>query len=191
MARSRILSPTTYELINQRIYRGVFEGSPNAYLVLTPDLKIINGNDAFVALARLSRDVFAGRYMFDAFPANTEAENTGVSNLMASFNRVLASKRRDTLLTQRYDVQNPRGLWETRHFDGTSWPILDDKTEAIDAVILHVDEIVQSDETTELLAEAQARIAQSRALAEKVCDLTKALRDGRLDALETLRDLLH
>lgn len=190
MAKPHFRSPTALQMIDQRVYRGIYAGSPNAYLVLTPDLKIVNGNDSFVKVARVSREVFAGKFMFDAFPGNTEEENTGVRELLASFDRVLASKQSDTLNTQRYDVQNSRGIWETRHWDGTSWAILDDK-QSITALILHVNEIVQSDEVTQMVQFAEAQLRASRKLADKVEELVRSIRNGGSDKIQVLRDLLR
>ena len=180
-------SPAAQQMLNEAIYRGIYAGSPNAYLVLTPDFKIINGNDAFVEMARIERDVFAGRYMFHAFPGNDDEENTGVANLLESFNRVLKLKRVDTLKTQRYDVQNSQGIWETRSWDGTSFPVTEKKS--ITGIVLHVNEIVQSDEVTQLLHEAH--LTHSRRLTEKAERLAMAIRDGRLDQIDALRDLLR
>src|ERR1051325_5211206 len=180
-------SPTAQQMLNEAIYRGIYAGSPNAYLVLTPDFKIINGNDAFVEMARIERDVFAGRYMFHAFPGNEDEENTGVANLLGSFNRVLKLKRADTLKTQRYDVQNSKGIWETRSWDGTSFPVTQKRS--ITGIVLHVDEIIQSDEVSQLLHEAH--LTYNRLVAEKAEQLAMAIRDGRLDQVDALRDLLR
>lgn len=189
MIERNFRSQKTHEMLDETVYRNLFENSPNAYLVLTPSLKIINGNDAFVSVTRIHRDVFAGRYMFDAFPGNTEQENDGVSALMASFDRVLATRKTDTLKTQRYDVQNTRGIWETRHWDGTSWAITDDKT-SITGIVLYVNEIVKTDEVRTLINEAQARLDENAKLMQKVSHLLRAIKQGRMDQIDVLRDLL-
>jgi PAS domain S-box-containing protein len=189
MVKTRYRSPRSYDVLNQGLYQSIFEHSPNAYLVLTPNLKIINGNDAFVKVTRIGREVFAGKYMFDAFPGNTEEENTGVQELMASWDRVLASKRTDMLKEKRYDVQNVRGIWETRIWNGTSWPVLDDK-ERITALVLGVNEIIKKNEVSEMIAIAAKAIERSNKLAAKVDELTRAIREGRLERLDDLRELL-
>ena len=189
MPQTRFRSSRSYDVVDQRLYRSIFEHSPNAYLLLTPNLKIINGNDAFVKVTRISREVFAGKYMFDAFPGNSEEENTGVQELMASFDRVLASKRTDMLKEKRYDVQNVRGVWETRIWDGTSWPVLDNKA-SITALVLGVNEIVKKNEVSDMIAKAAKAIERSNTLAAKVDEMARAIRDGRLDQLDALRELL-
>src|ERR1044072_7996371 len=189
MPQTRFRSSRSYDVVDQRLYRSIFEHSPNAYLLLTPNLKIINGNDRFVKVTRISREVFAGKYMFDAFPGNSEEENTGVQELMASFDRVLASKRTDMLKEKRYDVQNVRGVWETRIWDGTSWPVLDNKA-SITALVLGVNEIVKKNEVSDMIAKAAKAIERSNTLAAKVDEMARAIRDGRLDQLDALRELL-
>ena len=195
MVEPHFRSSPAYDQIDQTIYRGLYEKSPNPYLILSPDLKIINGNDAFVSVTRIGREVFAGKYMFDAFPESTDPANTGVRELMESFKRVLATKEADTLKYQRYDVQNADGIWERRIWDGTSWAITDDRN-VITAVILAVREY-KSSEITQLLDEAHAQIQKSDALVEQshklvqeVERLSEEVKRGRLTQLQTLREML-
>lgn len=136
MTEPNVRSSEAIALNANRIYRGVFADSPNAYLVMTPDLVIVNANDAYVALTGLSRDELASRYIFDVFPDNPDdPQATGVRNLSASFARARDHHRRDTLPLQRYDLC-VQGVWTMRFWYPDNWPVLDDDG-AITAMIHH------------------------------------------------------
>ena len=197
MRQKHFRTSAAHRMIDQRIYHGVFAGSPNPYLILTPNLQIVNGNDAFVSVTRVERDYFAGRYMFDAFPDNpADPGNTGVKMLMESFNRALATRTPDTVKFQRYDVRNPNGIWEHRMWDGTSWAVTDEKNAPI-AVVLAVREY-KTDEVTKLLDEAQVQVEKSKRLVNagkrltnEIERLSREVKRGRLGEIETLRKILE
>ena len=63
-------------------FRALFEGSPNLYLVLDPDLKIVAVSDAYCRATKTERPAILGRGIFDVFPDNpADLKATGVSNL--------------------------------------------------------------------------------------------------------------
>ena len=71
-------------------FRALFEGAPDLYLVLTPDLKIVAVSEAYLRATMTTRDDIVGRGLFDVFPDNPhDPAATGVSNLNASLQRVL------------------------------------------------------------------------------------------------------
>jgi PAS domain S-box-containing protein len=82
----RFRSAPALQRLAHAAYRGVFEGSPNAYLVLTPDFSIVGANDAYLDAIGRPRDALVGHNAFDAFPENPndEVAKSG-SQLRASF----------------------------------------------------------------------------------------------------------
>lgn len=50
----------------------LFRLSPYPYLVMAPDLTIIDANDAYLGKVRRAKDDIVGRYVFDAFPENPD-----------------------------------------------------------------------------------------------------------------------
>ena len=52
----------------ERLYRDLFDRAPLPLLVLTPDCRIVNGNDAYLKATGRGRDTLAGLDMFEAFP---------------------------------------------------------------------------------------------------------------------------
>ncbi|SCK17628.1 PAS domain S-box-containing protein [Streptomyces sp. WMMB 714] len=86
-------------------YAALFAATPSPYLVLRPDLVIVDVNRAYLRATGRTREDLLGRYIFDAFPANpADPESNGVENLHASLRRVLESGRADTMALQKYDI---------------------------------------------------------------------------------------
>jgi hypothetical protein len=169
-------------LLGNTIYRGVFADSPNPYLLLTIDLKIVNGNDAYLDVTGTNRDALANTYMFDAFPDNPADPNAnGVANLSASFASVQAQQARQTMSMQRYDVRNKEGLWEARYWNVVNWPILDDNRSIV-AIVHHVREVHPN-----LLDDARAEVARTRQIARHLHSVAEktAARSRKLDAALT------
>ncbi len=113
-------------------FRPVFEATPHPYLLLTPDLKIADANDAYlsVTMTRLSDIVGCG--LFEVFPDNPDQpEADGVRNLAASLDR----GRPDRMRRQRYDIRRPDGRFEERWWDPLNIPVFDDEGRM--ALILH------------------------------------------------------
>ena len=74
-------------------YRLVFESVPDPCLVLDPKLRIVAVNDAYVRATMTKQEEILGRGIFEVFPDNpAEPGATGVRNLGASLNRVLANR---------------------------------------------------------------------------------------------------
>jgi PAS domain-containing protein len=110
-------------------FRALFEGSPNLYLVLNPDLKIVAVSDAYCRATKTERPAILGRGIFDVFPDNpADLKATGVSNLRASLGRVLQFRRPDAMAIQKYDILRPvseGGGFEERYWSPLNSPVLD------------------------------------------------------------------
>ncbi|MFI6491303.1 PP2C family protein-serine/threonine phosphatase [Streptomyces sp. NPDC050564] len=108
-------------------YAALFAATPSPYLVLGPDLVIVDVNMAYLQATARSRDDLLGQYIFDAFPDNpADPHADGVRNLDASLRRVLSSGERDTMALQKYDipiVERP-GQFEERWWSPINTPVL-------------------------------------------------------------------
>ncbi|GGN51828.1 hypothetical protein GCM10011579_008120 [Streptomyces albiflavescens] len=108
-------------------YAALFAATPSPYLVLGPDLVIVDVNRAYLQATNRSRDDLVGQYIFDAFPDNPGDPNAdGVRNLDASLRRVLATREPDTMALQKYDIpimQRP-GHFEERWWSPINTPVL-------------------------------------------------------------------
>jgi len=111
----------------QRIFRDI----PGLFLVLKPDrdFTIVAASEEYLRVTHTDERIF-GRPVFEVFPDNpAEREATGVRNLRASLDRVLAGKIADKMPLQRYDVRLPvaqGGGFQERHWMPRNAPVLGD-----------------------------------------------------------------
>ncbi|MEV6006185.1 SpoIIE family protein phosphatase [Streptomyces sp. NPDC051976] len=108
-------------------YQALFAATPSPYLVLGPDLVIVDVNEAYLRATARTRDNLVGQYLFDAFPDNpADPDADGVRNLDASLHRVLRSKAPDTMAVQKYDIPiaGRPGAFEKRWWSPINAPVL-------------------------------------------------------------------
>jgi PAS domain-containing protein len=79
-------------------FKALFEASSSPCLVLTPGLTIVAVNDSYLRATMTTREAILHRNLFDVFPDNPDdPAATGVANLSASLQRVLATRAPDTM----------------------------------------------------------------------------------------------
>lgn len=111
-------------------YRLLFEAAPEPYLILRPDAQftILAVNSAYAAATLLEREAVIGRGIFEVFPDNPEdPAATGVANLRASLQRVVANRAADAMAVQRYDIPRPAsegGGFIERYWSPVNVPVL-------------------------------------------------------------------
>jgi signal transduction histidine kinase len=143
-------------------YRALFEAAPALYLVLTPTLHIAAVSDAYLQATKTTRDGIHGRHLFDVFPDNPDdAAASGVGNLRASLERVLAEGVPDAMAVQKYDIPRPDG--EGGGFDERFWSPVNSPVIVGGAVafIIHRVEDVTEFVRLKALGSAQSREAAS------------------------------
>jgi two-component sensor histidine kinase len=105
-------------------YFGLFDASPNPYLVLDRDMNIVGANRAYLASTKRELADIVGRWAWDAFPTNPETLRESI----ASFTRVLRDRKPDTLALLRFDIPRPKdegGGFGTRYWSIVATPVLD------------------------------------------------------------------
>ncbi|CAO5179160.1 phosphoserine phosphatase RsbU/P [Frankia sp. AiPs1] len=108
-------------------YTALFAATASPYLVLDPDLMIVDVNQAYLSLTGRNRQDLVGTHIFDAFPDNPGDPNAdGVRKLTASLRWVLDSGRRDTMTLLKYDipVRGHPGVFEERWWAPVNTPVL-------------------------------------------------------------------
>lgn len=108
-------------------YQALFAATPSPYVVLGPDLVILDVNAAYCRATGRPRVDLVGRYLFDAFPDNpADPDADGVPNLSASLHRVLRSGEPETMAVQKYDIPVPDrpGVFEERWWSPINTPVL-------------------------------------------------------------------
>ena len=116
-------------------FQGLFEASPNPYLVLDRRLHIAGANRAYLLSVKRELSDIVGRWAWDAFPADAET----VSQAIASFERVIRTRQPDTMALLRFDVPRPEaegGGFMERYWSITHVPVLDAAGE-VSAVLQH------------------------------------------------------
>ncbi|WAP53667.1 PP2C family protein-serine/threonine phosphatase [Streptomyces sp. S465] len=108
-------------------YQAVFAVTPSPYLLLSPDLVIVAANEAYLRATGRTREELIGRYLFAVHPDNpADPHADGVRNLDASLQRVLQSKRPDTMAVQKYDipVSGRPGVFRAKWWSPINTPVL-------------------------------------------------------------------
>lgn len=159
-------------------FRALYEGAPNAYLVLAPDLTIVAVSDAYLRATMTRRSDIVGRPLFEVFPDNPEDPGAlGEANLRASLARVLATGRADTMPVQKYDIRRPEaegGEFEVRYWSPHNSPVLGAEGEL--RFIVH-----RVEDVTHATLASAAKEAKFRALLEAAPDAMVIMgRDGRI-----------
>lgn len=178
-------------------YQLLFCNSPDILLVLLPDaphFTIVAATDSYLRATGTTREQLLGLGLFEAFPDNPDdPAASGVSNLRASLERVIATRAPDTMAVQQYDLRGADGSFTVKYWSPRNQPVFD--ASATLQYLLHrvedVTELVQASENDQLLRDrnrAMERevIQRSRELAAANDDLRAAnLQLGKLDSAKT------
>jgi hypothetical protein len=88
-------------------FNELFHSQPGLYLILNPDLVIVNASEEYLEATLSSRRDIIGCYLFDMFPNNpNDPEANGAGNLRASLARCGEHGGVDQMPVQKYDVQD-------------------------------------------------------------------------------------
>lgn len=136
-------------------FERLFRATPAPLLVIQADslrFTVTEVNDAYLALTLRRREDVVGRGIFEVFPDNPlEPGIEGISTLRASFERVIASRRPDTVTGLRYDIARPDGTFEARWWSPVNSPVLSANGD-VKAIIHHAIDVTQ-----QFQAEAELR----------------------------------
>lgn len=113
-------------------YKDIFEASPSAMLVLTPEFVILEANASYQNLVGRRRNQLIGRYIFEAFP-----HPGGVDDIEASLRRVLEGRTEDVAGPIRHDVEESErpGVFVERYWSQINAPVLGPDGEVV--LIVH------------------------------------------------------
>ena len=158
---------------NEPDFRALFQALPAPLLVLRPpQFTIIAVTDAYLRATMTERTAILGRGLFDVFPDNPNDPNaTGVRNLRASLERVIASRRLDRMAVQKYDIRRPAsagGGFEARWWSPVNTPVLGSE-DTITCIIHWVEDVTdlfharaEGLELDRLLLAERAALAEAR-----------------------------
>ncbi len=101
-------------------YARIFEALPSPFMVLDKDLRYVTANPAYLETVGRSLEALIGRNIFDLFPNEDES---GI-RLRQSFEKVLATGKRDTLAYLPYPIASDDGVVENRYWTAVHVPLL-------------------------------------------------------------------
>lgn len=123
-------------------FESLFRLSPNAYVLLDPELVIIDANAAYLALTGRSLEAIRGHRLHEAFAVDPQRPE--VRALLDSLERSISRKSVDTLPVIRYSIsqEGAREQHQDRYWSATHTPILDERGEVI-AILQHTMDITE------------------------------------------------
>lgn len=110
-------------------YQQFFNSLPNPYIAFLPndpEFTIVAENEAHAqaALGVVAHSV--GKAIFDVYPDNSDKyKNTGVSDLLESFRKVIKTGKPDTVPVLNYDVRGSDGKFVEKWWRVTHYPVFD------------------------------------------------------------------
>lgn len=141
-------------------FGSVFQALPGLYLVMAPDLTILDATEAYLQAIHLERDAIVNKNVLDTFPDNTNVSNANAKqNLGQSLQHVLRHKEPHTMPLLRYDLPiapEKGGGFEPRYWSAIHTPVFSDKGEL--ACILQQ----TRDITSQVRQEQNARYSQAQ-----------------------------
>jgi PAS domain S-box-containing protein len=175
-------------------FKTLFEGAPGLYLVLAPDLRIVAVSDAYAEATMTRREEILGRHIFEAFPDNPDdPQATGVRNMRASLEKVLATGTTDAMAVQKYDIRSPEagGAFEERWWSPVNKPVRGASGE-IEFIIHRVEDVTEfvrlmAGSTEKMEAEIVLRAQQLQEANRRLERLNKELADANERTVEAER----
>ena len=141
-------------------FDAVFRALPGLYLVMAPDLTILDATDAYLQALLLARDAIVNKNVLATFPDSANVSHASAKqNLEQSLNHVLRHKEPHTMPVLRYDLPlapEQEGGFEPRYWSTTHTPVLSGEGEV--AYILQQ----TRDITSQVRQEQNARYSQAQ-----------------------------
>ena len=154
-------------------FHALFPATPGLYVVLKPDLTIVDASDEYLRATLIRREEIRGCGIFDIFPDNPgDPAADGVKNLRASLHQVLQRGTPHRMAIQRYDVRDHvlgDGDWIERFWTSENSPVFGSGSREITHVILQVEDVTQAlflrqwiEEQSLVIAEQHSTLEQMR-----------------------------
>jgi PAS domain S-box-containing protein len=139
-------------------FEKLFADLPTAYLVMTPDLVIVEANRAYLQTLGRTREELVGRPVFEAFPPTPDAlDEHGRNPLQTSFERARDTGEPDPMPLYEYGVLDPvTGEVAQRYWSLISAPVLGEDGRAL-LVLQRVEDVTDYVREREALQDEVAR----------------------------------
>lgn len=169
-------------------FEAIFRDAPNPYVLLDPDLRIVDMNEAYLRATNSVRERIIGQNLFEAFPDGDDSPNSsGTALVKGSLLRALSERRTDHLAFVEYAIAGPTG-YDRRYWSATHVPIFGPDGE----VAFLLQNTMDVTELAQLRAESALHSPDGRAAA--VLDRARAVQAANRSLWEErthLRRLFH
>ncbi|MFF0052229.1 PP2C family protein-serine/threonine phosphatase [Streptomyces sp. NPDC005498] len=164
-------------------YTEVFRAFPDSALLLTPDLIIVDANQAFLDISGHSREELVGNSVFDVLPQDPQDSKAPGNRLRASVQRVIVTREPDRMALQRYDAPAPghSGGVEERYWSPFTVPVLgtDGQVRLIISRVEEVTALVRASaelQNGEMLSNEETMTAALLARSQELNEINEKLR---------------
>ena len=154
----------------------IFESLPELYVILSPDLRILFANQAYLQATRTTADALVGRSIFEVFPDTPDGNE--IVLVKASLQQVLTTRKPHLIERLRYDLPSPddSNAWETHYWSGYNTPVPDDAGN-IEYIIQQVYNTTQKEKNEARLQVLQKQERQRQDQTEQQLNLLQNLLD--------------
>jgi PAS domain S-box-containing protein len=122
-------------------FKALFEGAPDLFIVLLPNLTIVSVSDAFANTIFVNKEEIVGTYLFDVFLDNPESKNKEtISKAIELLNSDNENKIIPNIPIQKFDIRNSKGITDEKYWSLTLKPIFE-KPNQLQYIILRVEDV--------------------------------------------------
>ncbi|WP_299985484.1 PAS domain-containing protein [uncultured Pontibacter sp.] len=139
-------------------YKLIFEHSPEAMVLLDPDLKIVGANKRYLEVTMRQLDDIVGKhFLLEAFPEpNVPYEQNPV---LHSIQEAVAKGQRVYLDVIRYAISRPDGSgYDERYWEASHTPILNEKGEVV-YILQETKDVTEREETKYALRDIEQKFS--------------------------------
>ncbi|MEO1187429.1 MAG: HWE histidine kinase domain-containing protein [Pseudomonadota bacterium] len=156
--------------MSQLLHKTIFDGMPNAAMILNTDLIYIDANEAYCRAVQRKRSDLIGNYIFDVFPDTPER----VAQVLEVFQKTLAGEA-TRLAAQPYKMEQPDGTVEDRIWQISQFPIRCEKGH-VEFLVQRAEDITEREQLREqrdlVTAELNHRVRNTLAVVQSVAEQT-------------------
>jgi PAS domain S-box-containing protein len=141
-------------------YQSIIRAAPDQYLIISPDLKILDASDAFLKTTMVKREEIIGQAISDVFPDNPSDSNIdAVRSFTTSIKSTITDKISHPMPIYKYDIRRPQsegGEFEVRYWSPLNVPVLNETNE-VQYIIHRVEDVTELNRLQEVGLESSRR----------------------------------
>lgn len=159
-------------------YQSIVRAAPDLYLIISPDMKILDASDAFLKATMVNREEIIGQDIHNVFPNNPNDPNVNaVKKFTSSINATIADKTPHEMSVFKYDIRRPLsegGEFEVRYWSPLNVPVLN-KHNDVQYIIHRVEDVTELNRLQQVGLESSRRF---QLLVENIKDYAIVMLDS-------------